>query len=81
MRRTSKLKLIQDRGNTSQPISAVSPDEQTRLLALADHALHNKKPDDIKPVPGDRAHAEHERLKRELKEAVESFEKKRHGAA
>ncbi len=81
MRHKSKLKLVHDTGNTAQPISALSPDEQARLLDLADRALHNKKPDDDKLIPGDRAHAEHELLKRELKEAVERFDKSRDGAA
>ncbi|MBV9480844.1 MAG: hypothetical protein JO249_08825 [Acidobacteria bacterium] len=69
MRRESKLRVVHDPGKGAEPISSLSSDEQTHLLDLADVALQNKKPE--KPVAGNRARKEHERLKRELKEAVE----------
>jgi hypothetical protein len=48
------------------------------MLALADVALHNPKPDEhTRTHAGDRAHLDHERLKGELQAAVESFERQR----
>jgi hypothetical protein len=77
MRFISKLHLVQNKGNASQPISALSVDEQVHLLDLADTALHNKKLEEIKPQAGSRAWREHQRLKQELKHAVEWFERNR----
>jgi hypothetical protein len=78
MRHKSKLRLVHDKGNAPEPISTLSTDEQAQLLDLADVALQNKTIDD-KPIAGNRARQEHERLKQELTETVERFEKKRDG--
>jgi hypothetical protein len=72
------LKVIRDDGNTtlSQPISTFTPDEQSHLLELADVALQSGKPAaDWKA--GSRTYLEHERLKQELREAVEGLKQHR----
>lgn len=76
MRHKSKLRFVRDKGHAPEPISTLSADEQAHLLDLADVALQNRKTDD-KPIAGDRARQEHQRLKRELNETVERFEKER----
>lgn len=70
-----KLKVIRDNGNTtlSQPISTFTPDEQSHLLELADVALRSGKPSPDWQA-GSRSRLEHQRLKQELREAVDRFE-------
>ncbi len=80
MHHKTRLGLVRQKGNTPEPISALSADEQAHLVDLADVALQNKKQED-KPVAGSRARQEHERVKQELKDAVERFEKDQNGAA
>ncbi len=72
----NKLRLVHDRG-APDPISSFSKDEQTRLLALADVALHNPAGRETRLQAGDRARHDHQRLKQELHDAVARFERKR----
>ncbi len=76
MRRKSKLQVVRHEGNAPEPISAVSPEEQSRLLDLADTALQTKKPE-VKLAAGTRAHQEHQQLIQELKDNVDAVEDRR----
>jgi hypothetical protein len=76
-----KLHLVRDSGSAPEPVSTLSGEEQAHLLELADVALQNKKLDETKPVASNRAREVHEQLKRELKDAVERFERSRNDVA
>jgi len=77
-KRRDTISLVPAQRGTPEPISTLSPEEQARMLALADVALHNLKSDEhTRTHAGDRAHLDHERLKGELQAAVESFERQR----
>jgi hypothetical protein len=54
------------------PIFTLSAEEQARVLALADVALHAGTSHEGQAYAGDRAGSEHERLKQELRNVVES---------
>jgi hypothetical protein len=71
MRHKSKLQLVRQ-AKADEPISSLSSEEEARLGGLADLALHNQPTQD-RPVAGDRAHKEHESLKRTLTEAVDKL--------
>jgi len=75
-----KLRLVQDNGAGADPISALPPDEQAHLLALADTALHNTKPDETH-LAGIRAQQAHRRLEQELQDALDKCEQGKNGAA
>ena len=81
-RDTEKVKVIRDDGNTtlSEPISTFTPDEQSHMLELADVALQSSKPA-AEWQAGSRTRLEHERLKQELREAVERLKQHRDDAA
>jgi hypothetical protein len=76
-----KLHVVRDEGRVPEPVTTISRDEEVRLLGLADTALHNEHPPDPKLKAGDHAREEHQRLKHELQETVESVEKKKNRAA
>jgi hypothetical protein len=79
--RKNILRLIRDkRTNAPEPISTLSPDEQARLLGLADVALSNPKPDEPRPA-GTRAKQAHKRLEQELEDALDKFERDKDKAA
>lgn len=71
-----KIHLVRDEGTIPEPVAAISHEEEVRLLGLADTALHNQQPPDLKLQAGDHAREEHQRLKHELAQTVESVEKK-----
>jgi hypothetical protein len=69
------LHLVHDEGKkAAEPISAVSDDEQTHLLELADVALHNPQSAATEDLAGDRAKQQHEKIKQELRDAVDRLE-------
>ena len=79
MRQRSKLKLTRQ-CKCEEPVSTLTPEEEARLMGLADVALHNERAKSS-PVPGGHAHQEHESLKRALREAVEKIRKLQGDAA
>ena len=71
MRHKSELKLTRQ-SKAPDPVSSLTPDEEARLMSLADVALHNE-PAKSTAVAGQHAHREHESLKRALRDAVENL--------
>jgi hypothetical protein len=77
----NKLRVVHHQGGAPDPVSTLSPDEQARVLWLADVALHNATSDNTPAHAGDRARDEHERLRQELRDAVDRFERQRKNGA
>jgi hypothetical protein len=72
--------VVRNRGCTPDSIFKLSAEEQVRVLALADVALHAGTSDEGPAYAGDRRRG-HARLKQELRDVVESFERKRRRGA
>ncbi len=78
-----KLHLVRDdTGTVPEPVSSVTPQEEARLLNLADVALNSSTSQgETQLVAGDRTRQEHRNLKNELKDALDKFESDRNSAA
>lgn len=77
-RQRDALRLSHAPLGSTEPISNLSWEEQSRMLALADQALHNTRDEDGNRLrAGDRAHDDHERLKKELRAEVARFERQK----
>ena len=77
-RQRDELRLSHEPLGSHEPISNLSWEEQARMLALADQALHVSREDDGNRLrAGDRAHDDHERLKKELRAEVARFERQK----
>jgi len=65
-----KLQLVPDK---KLKISDLSPEEEARILMLADIALHNPTPSDAIVVAGSRAKADHRRLIEEVRREAQNI--------
>jgi len=71
----SNRQLVVCRSNESpEPVTNVSREEESRLLHLADVALHNDPRAHAFLPAGTRAHRNHQRMMKTLRDAVEHSE-------
>jgi len=71
-RHNPSLQVTENRGNAPEPVSSISKDEEARLLNLADTALQNEHPTELRA--GDRTRQEHHRLIQELQDSVDRLD-------
>lgn len=63
-----------ERKQAPEPVSSVSQEEESRLLKLADVALHKPEAANGFLPAGTRAHRDHDRLMNKLRQAAERSE-------
>jgi hypothetical protein len=66
-----KLHLVPDKRKLK--ISDLSPEEEARILMLADIALHNPAPSDAIALAGSRAKADHRQLIEEVRREAQNI--------
>ena len=69
-----KIHLVVDKGKAL--IAELFPDEEARLLSLADIALHNSPVENTPPLAGSRAKDDHRKLMQELQREAEKISKR-----